>query len=132
MEVNLRFKLIQFLFLKQTDLGGFRRGGQEKAQFHVTLWQKKIRTRPSLNFRSALILSLRLRDVLIMKPNNCGLIRCVDLRLVRGGLAVRKRGELDMLRRLSDCHVGRRLEWCADRGRRAVRRNGGLNRAIPL
>ena len=41
--------------------------------------------------------------------------------------AVRKSGEQNMLWRLSDCCLGRCVEWSADRGRRAVRRNGGLN-----
>ena len=33
-----------------------------------------------------------------------------------------------MLCQLSNCCLGQCVDWCADRGRRAVRKNGGLNR----
>jgi len=39
-----------------------------------------------------------------------------------------RNGELLMLCWLSDCYLVRCVDCCADRGRRAVRQNGGLNR----
>ena len=63
-----------------------------------------------------------------MYGGTVGLYGQTEVEGARERFAVRENGELKMLRRLSDCRLGPCVEWCTDRGRTAVRRNGGLNR----
>ena len=53
---------------------------------------------------------------------------CAWIRECESEFAVRENRELNKLRRLSDCCLGRCVNLCAERGRGAVRRKGELNK----